>query len=613
QKESKGLGGKFKEKLKGAAEKVGQASAAFAYGIKADCKLGGFGFTLDASKMASREEALALKRIEEAKGLSDKLSSIYYEIVDELKSAIDERHFRIVAFIDDLDRCLPEKAVELLEAIKLFLDIEGYLFIMGVDREVVKKGISYRYRFFEQKDEKEQEGLIISPEDYLDKMIQLPLELPKIERGRKRKYIESLLGEAQDFTKHAGIIDIGVGDNPRTLKRFINLLAFTVMHAETVKDNILNDKVTPTESDENKEALKNYFIPLLYIKWTIIVLVYPKIHNDIKGNRRRLIELQEAAQEKEKIKAVKGETEVKTKIQVPDRLKKVLAEGIQFPDNDWLIDRFIHLTESTVIKEKYWEEPMGYGSTHKPGDMVRIPKGKFIYGDEDIEKELDHDYYIDVFPVTNKQYKEFIDATPSHEAPYAEGKRSAPYIWDKDKRTYPAGMENHPVVLVTHKDAEAFCKWRSEKEGKEIRLPTEAEWEKSARGEDGRKYPWGNDLDIKRLNCADYHVQKILKDYEEWDKEFNKGFYKENKHKALTSEVGYFEAGASPFGCQDMAGNVWEWTSSFYDAKKETHVLRGGSWSNLSFDCRCAYRYYFPFPNHRLDFVGFRCARTVTL
>jgi predicted KAP-like P-loop ATPase len=296
--EQKGKHEKFLVRLKTAAQKIGDAAAAFAYGLKADCKLGGVGIEFDVSKAAVREKELSERRIAEAKRLSEKMSSIYYDIVDELESAVDEKRFRIVIFIDDLDRCMPDKAVELLEAIKLFLDIEGYLFVMGVDRDVVKKGISYRYRFFEHKEEKEKEDLIISPEDYLDKMIQLPLELPPIESGRKRRFIESLMGEADGFKKYAGMIEIGVGDNPRTLKRYINLLAFTVRLAETVKHTILKDQ---EEIVDHKKLLEEYFIPEMYIKWSIIVFRFPDVHRVIKGNRKKLIELQAAAIGEEEI------------------------------------------------------------------------------------------------------------------------------------------------------------------------------------------------------------------------------------------------------------------------------------------------------------------------
>ena len=109
---------------------------------------------------------------------------------------------------------------------------------------------------------------------------------------------------------------------------------------------------------------------------------------------------------------------------------------------------------------------------------------------------------------------------------------------------------------MSYEDAAAFCEWRSAKEGAGFRLPTEEEWEKAAGGEDGRNYPWGNEFDFNKLNCADYHVKKVLKDSNQWVKEFDEAFLKENRGKALTSEVGRFADGASPYGCQDMAGNV---------------------------------------------------------
>ena len=605
--ETKGIGRKLSNNLKELSTRIGEISEAFAYVTKEDFKLGGAGIELDASKMAGRKERIS-RHIKKAKSVSEKLSSIYYEMVDELTSAIDKESVRIVVFIDDLDRCLPDRAVEFLKVMKLFLDVEGYLLILGIDRVVAGQG-----------------SLEVSPEAYLDKMIQLPLELPAIEPGRKRRFIESLMCDTDGFKEHSDIIEIAVGDNPRMLKRFTNLLSFTVRLAETLKDDILNDKVELKESESHKKLLQEYFNPLMYIKWTIIAFRYPEIHDEIKGNGKRLLELQNVAREEE------GEKGEKSDIQIIDeRLKKVLAKGEGFPDDDWLIERFIHLTESTVVvkereseketetviekvsetvseKEKDKAEPQVDSQRYKPGDMVLIPKGRFLYGESNEEKDIDYDYYIDVFPVTNKQYKEFVDEK-KRPVPYRKEGWAVPYNWDRRSRTYREGTSDHPVVLVSYNDAVDYCKWRTEKKGEDFRLPTEEEWEKAARGVDGRMYPWGNDFDYKMLNCADNHVGKVLKDYDEWVKEFESSFYEDNKKEVLTTECGRFTGGVSPYGCFDMAGNVWEWTGSSYEDKKTEKVMRGGSWVNLCDDCRCTDRNGF-ISNDMISILGFRCVR----
>jgi formylglycine-generating enzyme required for sulfatase activity len=566
--------------LSKAAQKIGHASEAILYGIKADLKMGPVGLQFDAAKSIDREDALAKKQLEEAKKLSDDLSSIYYDIVTELKSAVNEQEFRIAVFIDDLDRCLPEKAVELLESIKLFIDLEGYLFIMGVDKNVVTQGISYHYRFFESGKGESEKRQIISPDDYLDKMIQLPFELPPIEPGKKRLFIESLLGDETEFNEHSDIIEVGIGENPRSLKRFINLLAFTVRLAETIKKTIIDQAA---ETPDHIKLIEENFIPILYIKWAIIVFRFPKVHQDIRGNRKRLIELQTAAQGEEVVNETEEDSDGQRAIELDERLKRVLAKGRQFPDDEWLLDRFVHLTESTVIREKESETADGYKQSFVAGDTVKIPRGRFLYGKEKIEKSIDYDYFIDVFPVTNKRYKEFLDENKNLQPPYVEKDWAESYNWDKETRSYPEGKSDHPVVLVSYEDAEQFCKWRSQKEGKEYRLPLEEEWEKAARGTDGREYPWGNEFGHDKCNTDESGI-------------------------GGTTEVTRYPDGSSPFGCYDMAGNVWEWMKSFYDKSKETITLRGGSWDDNRYSARCAYRDR-SLPSIRRSIIGFRCAR----
>ena len=573
------LGEKVIDKLKDAAGKIGRASAAFAYGLAAECKLGPFGFKLDTAKMADREEALEQRRIQEAAGYAQQLASIYYDIINELKGAVAEDQFRIVVFIDDLDRCMPEKAVELLESIKLFLDIEGYLFVLGVDKKVVKKGIACHYKHFEQQGGTGDEETIISSEDYLEKMIQLPIDLPPIELSHKIKYIESLVGKDGPYKDHADLIERGVGENPRALKRFINLLAFTGRLADTVKDNLLRDP--EIRGTDKASLLTDHFIPVLYLKWTIIVFRYPDEYNRIKGNPGRLLRFQRQARAADKTELAEDD---KPTTDIPTGLKAVLAADPPFPENEWLIRHFIHLAKVTDIAVKKEKRPSIPATRLKPGDWLPIPKGEFLYGDNKEKcNEIDTDYDIDAFPVTQLQYKAFIDAT-GHRVPFVKKEWAEPYNWDEKDKTFPEGLDDQPVVLVSHEDATSFCEWRSKKGNRTIRLPTEMEWEKAARGEDGREYPWGDDFDPDRCNTLESKIEH-------------------------TTSVTQYPEGRSPYDVHDMAGNVWEWTQSFYDDSKKDYTFRGGSWDGYRDNARCAYHSY-DFPDGRYNSVGFRCVRT---
>ncbi len=198
-------------------------------------------------------------------------------------------------------------------------------------------------------------------------------------------------------------------------------------------------------------------------------------------------------------------------------------------------------------------------------ELVTIPAGEFLYGNK--QKVSLPVYALAKTLVTNRQYKAFVDATG----------RKAPGHWDEGK--IPAGKEYHPVVNVRWDDAQAFCRWAG------LRLPSEAEWEKGARGMDGREYPWGNEKpDDKRCNFA-----MNVKD---------------------TTAVGRYPAGASPYGMLDMAGNVWEWCEDWYDSEHKERVLRGGSWGVESRSVRSANRDR-DIPDLRNDVVGFRCARSL--
>jgi len=221
--------------------------------------------------------------------------------------------------------------------------------------------------------------------------------------------------------------------------------------------------------------------------------------------------------------------------------------------------------------------------------MAYIPAGEFIMGSPEGEGSNDEQpqhrvyldaYFIDIYEVTNAQFAQFVTATGYQ----GEGD------W---RKYYTSGKEKHPVVNVTWNDANAYCQWAGK------RLPTEAEWEKAARGTDGRRYPWGNEWAPSKCNAAG-----SADGYER------------------TAPVGSFPASASPYRVMDMAGNVWEWVADWYDKNYYRRspqrnpqgpgsgsgcVLRSGSWESEPVDVRAANRGWYQADLSSNDW-GFRCA-----
>ncbi len=564
--------------LKLAVKRIRDAAAAIAYGSKFEFQILGLKYGFDTSKAVHREEELD-RNAKQAR-LSARLTSLYYDVVSELKKAVIDKDFRIVVFVDDLDRCLPEKAVELLESIKLFLDLPGYVFVIGVDRDVIEKGITYHYRFYHQAKQDANEGIkqqcerIITPDEYLDKMIQVPLELPPIRPKIKKEYIRSLLGDYDEDSVR--FIERGIDSNPRCLKRFVNLLAYMSRFADRKEKDL---RAEPNLTEERKKVLDQGFTPTLYTKWALIVFGHRFLYNRIKGNPHLLLELQEQIRtssdsaEEELPKLVKS---------IPDSLRFILSTEPYFPESEWLIKDFVYLASSTETLGKGTDRPddaVSFGAL-RPGDMVLVRKGKFLYGEEAIEKDIPYDYWIDAFPVTNRQYQEFLQ-----DEGYAEKTKVPPYGWDKEVKQCPAGKEDHPVVGVSFEDAKKFCEWRSLREDQEIRLPTEMEWEKAARGTDGRLYPWGDEFAPEFCNVEESRIRN-------------------------TTPVTNYHNGITPFGCYDMAGNVWEWTFNGNDEERRGVVIRGGSWSVSGENPLCTVSTWFNSMDRAFD-IGFRCVRKI--
>jgi formylglycine-generating enzyme required for sulfatase activity len=235
--------------------------------------------------------------------------------------------------------------------------------------------------------------------------------------------------------------------------------------------------------------------------------------------------------------------------------------------------------------------------------FIEVPAGKFVMGSDESEHYIfgkespRHEvelprYFISRFPVTVAQYRAFVEST---------GYTADPASFN--------GVANHPVRDVSFHDALAYCVWLQERlaawgwleGGWKVTLPSEAEWERAARGEDGWRYPWGEDADPERANYDESGISE-------------------------PSTVGCFPCGKSPYGCEEMSGNVWEWTRSLWGTSGSTYeypydkgdgredleaspevlrVLRGGAFYFDSRGVRCAFRYSFV-PGLRFGFVGFR-------
>lgn len=256
--------------------------------------------------------------------------------------------------------------------------------------------------------------------------------------------------------------------------------------------------------------------------------------------------------------------------------------------------------------------------------LTEVPAGRFIAGSDAAEREYAYNldgeayrapltreqgwyagelprqqvdsgaYCVAVTPVTNRQYAAFIAAT-RHRAPQVDRDTWASYnlihpfqstrrfAWQN--RTPPPGREDHPVVLVSVDDARGYAAWLTGQTGHRWRLPTEHEWEKAARGTDGRYFPWGNGFAPDRLNSADAGP-------------FD------------TTAVGQYPAGISPFGILDGAGQVYEWTATAQGAAR--HIVKGGSWDDRGCGvCRAAARHGRPATLKHI-LIGFRLVREIS-
>jgi formylglycine-generating enzyme required for sulfatase activity len=536
-------------------------------------------------------------------------------LVDE---HIVQKDGNLVIFVDDLDRCLPEKAIQVLEAIKLFLDVEGCIFVLGLDPQAIQNAVVDRYKDVEK------------AKQYIEKIIQVPFILPPIEMDQMEKFVGKVAPQLTDKRCNE-VFALGLAPNPRQVKRTINV--FLLLWRLTGRRKELEDVITPVRLAKAVVIQNSY--RELYKK----LQSRPQYLGDLERYFRAVEERRSSEPSLDQVQDISQaggrQTEALPSL-APDlepfrsqeRLRAMLTmhplKSLEQDDANFArltrdqLQAYITLTcrvEPPVAEPEPTETKPGF----EP-QVMRIPKGAFnmglsqegferliqeeawaqewqekgFFAEEMCEESISlEEFAIGKYPVTNAEYQIFLEENPD---------QPQPQHWTG--RTYPDSLGEHPVIYVSWQDALAYCEWLSEKMGKHCRLPTESEWERAARGLQPFLWPWGNEFKEDRCNTRESGL-------------------------GTPTPVGkYSPAGDSPSGCADMAGNVWEWCSTLwgkestepdfpypYDRRdgrenlesEGLRVLRGGSWYFSRGYARCTFRYRLP-PTAGRDYIGFRIA-----
>lgn len=572
--------------------------------VKKVQELGAEALTNESTEAIQRERTkIHIEQVRFLEQFQDKFRTL-------VEQHISNKGKRLVVFVDDLDRCLPEKAIEVLEAIKLFLDAENCVFVLGLDQEVIARGIEMKYKELgARQDSNNQQRFTVEGMRYLEKIIQLPFQIPPVEQNDMGDFVHGLNTE-WPHEECPKVFAEGLGDNPRQIKRTINTFLTLWNLAE-----------------KRKNKLQGIIKPVRLAKLVAIQMAAPYLYTLLKEQHTLLrdIETYLRIEVKEKVEKVQSKSpdvdkKIESYVQLSEDLLNLLAKNPVV--RQILLVHPADLKDANFVDIPYDELHLYFSLTRRietvrpqsnlshlifEPQMISIPEGPFLMGTS--AKQLEYlkdethiewlkwelpqhrvylsEFYIGKYPITNREYQVFIQETT----------HIPPKYWIGDQ--YPLSKEAHPVVNVSCQDAKAYCEWLSNKTGRLYRLPTEAEWEKAAKGTDERIWPWGNDFYV----FANTREAKI-KD---------------------TSPVGQFSPrGDSPNGCADMVGNVWEWCLDlFHEAEYHIqptdiknpkgpidgslNVIRGGSFFYKMGETRCSRRLGLN-PTLDSDDIGFRVA-----
>jgi formylglycine-generating enzyme required for sulfatase activity len=598
----KDIAEEFCKKVNSFFRKLVRVPIALAYGLEGEIKVplmlkAKFSFqkAIDEQRRAESEidQEKAKEEGADDREFIEKYESLYYNLLQDLQIAAEEFDTKIVIFIDDLDRCLPEKAVQLLEGLKVLLDLQNFVFVMGIAREVIERGIRVRYK----------DLYLTSPDDmpfleqnYLDKIIQFPISIPPADPELLKNHIlVDQMNEIEQGKPFINTILGALGDNPRTLKRFINVISFSMWVAE------------------RKQDPGNPFLPELLIKMSLIAFLFPDLYRQVGQSPHHLIRLQKISWELDEEAEKRTEEDVgttpevtKTKIPKIDqwleedhlsklrailrREKREQAEGgvlsnifdKGFEDSDE-VKRYIYMLAPALSAEtdskKASHIVKAVSLKHEmEGRMIRIEGGSFLMGDKQDKQEATvKSFEMDMYPLTQSIYAAITSDNPSH---FKGDDRPVENVSWFDAIRFCNRLSERMGLSTAYKINGEEVKWLEESTG--FRLPNEAEWEYACRaGTAGDRYG---------------EISNIA-------------WYNENSG-GQTHSVGEKEPNA--WGLYDMLGNVWEWCWDLYDEEVSARrVIRGGSWIDVARYCRSAIR-RGP-PGDRGYDLGFRLARSVAL
>ena len=529
----------FLESLKANGKKIMNSLRALAYGFSFKSKIKISGFAEVEASMVAKDIINREERLNRDPLLDKTLYYGAFESLEEVTESIGDK--KIVIFIDDLDRCFPNKAIELLESMKLVFSQNGFIFVLGVAKTIIEEYLSHRYN-------KDYGIEGFNGASYLDKIVQLPFTIPSHE-PRIEEYAQLLLEkiDKKDDDNLKSIIMIiskFKNNNPRSIIRFINSI-------------LINDEIYKVSNDLKESEKINDYIGYFAIN-DCLMEKWESFYNEILNEDTKCeIILKYAKGKYLDLESVKIDELKKTQL---DLLKKLKDDedlfGLFSTDygKNWCEKHEIRKSVSLfIVRQKTQEEK----NEIKTREEKRFLK-KIIKLDEERKFKNLEDYknqFVDVnidgkkvgiskYLVTNSWYDDYLKDNKDNKD------IEKPQYWEDERFNAP----NQPVVGISFDEAKAFCKWASENNDNDFYydLLDGNTWQKAAQGDEKTKYPWGDDWDEKKCNNRNLNLGK-------------------------TTAVGIFEDGNSKDGLCDMAGNVLEWTQ---DENKKFNVLRGGSWND---------------------------------